>query len=143
MMCALMLFSAPSVVHAAPFVVFEKEKESETSLISAKFEVNRKLGRAWLKIEISDSGSNGEDSIVEVIRRRVDGLSYDLANDNVVYTSADRTVVCAEGKDFLFQKYLKTREECPISISSENRTFDDGFHVLNQVVSRIFFDARS
>ncbi len=140
---ALMLTAAPAVVHASPFVVLEKEQVSETSLINASFEVNRELGRAWVEIQISDSGSSGDDAIVGVIRKQIEGLSYDQAKNQVVYVNGARSVVCAVESGFLFQKSLKPTGDCAISISSENRIRDDGFELSSQVVSKVLFDPKA
>jgi len=142
MMFVLMLFAAPAV-HASPLVVLEREKASDTSLINAKFEVNRELGRAWVEIQITDSGLIGEDSVVEVIRKPVEGLSYDQSNNQVVFSHEGRSVVCANDKDLLFQHYLKATGECPIAVSFENRTFDDGFNQTSRVVSTVVFDPQA
>jgi len=141
---ALMLVAAPAVVHASPLLVLEKEKASDTFLINATFEVNRELGRAWLEIsEISDRGSIEVGPGVEVIRKSVEGLSYDQGSNQVVYTHEGRSVVCANDEAFLFQRYLKETGDCPISISFENRTFDDGFNQTSRVVSKIVFDPQA
>jgi len=142
MMFVLTLFAAP-VVHASPLVVLENEKASNTSVISAKFEVNRELGRAWVEIQITDSGLIGEDSLVGLIRQSVEGLSYDQGSNQVVYTHEGRSVVCANDKDLLFQHYLKDTGECPIAISFENRTSDDGFNQTSRVVSKVVFDPQA
>src|SRR5215472_17086708 len=142
MMFVLMLFAAPAV-HASPLVVLEREKASDTSLINAKFEVNRELGRAWVEIQITDSGLIGEDSVVEVIRKPVEGLSYDQSNNQVVFSHEDRSVVCANDKDLLFQHYLKATGECPIAVSFETRTFHDGFNQTSRVVSTVVFDPQA
>jgi len=143
MMFALMLVATPVVVHASPLLVLEKEKASDTSLVSAKFDVNRELGRAWLEIAISDSGVVGDYSLAEVILKPVEGLSYDQVSNRVVYTREGRSVVCANDEAFLFQRYLKETGECPISISFENRTLDDGFNQTSRVVSKVVLDPQA
>jgi hypothetical protein len=139
----LMLAAVPAVVHASPLLVLEKQQESDSSSINAKFEVNRELGRAWVEIQISYPGQSGDDSIVEVIRKPVEGLSFDNATNRVVYTRGDRSVVCANEKALLFHKDYAPTAECPIVISFENRMLDDGFNVSNQVVSKVVFDPKA
>src|SRR5262249_51035667 len=143
MVFVLMLFAAPVGAHASPLLVLEQEKASETSLISAKFEVNRELGRAWLEIQITDSGLIGEDLLVEVIRKPVEGLSYDQSTSQVVYSREGHSVVCANEKESLFHKYYAPTAECSIAISFEDRTFDDGFNQASRVVSKVVFDPQA
>jgi hypothetical protein len=139
----LMLAAVPAGVHASPLLVLEKQQESDSSSINAKFAVNRELGRAWVEIQISYPGQSGDDSIVEVIRKPVEGLSFDNATNRVVYTRGERSVVCANEKAFLFHKDYAPTVECPIVISFENRMLDDGFNVSNQVVSKVVFDPKA
>ncbi len=139
----LMLAAVPAVVHASPLLVLEKQQESDSSSINAMFEVNRELGRAWVEIQISYPGQSGDDSIVEVIRKPVEGLSFDNATNSVVYSRGERSVVCANEKASLFHKYYAPTAECPIVISFENRMLDDGFNVSNQVVSKVVFDPKA
>ncbi len=141
--CAVVLSVVPASVHAAPALIVETGKRSETAQISAKIEANRDLGRAWLQIEISDSGPNGEQSLVEVIRRSIDGLSFDQTGNRVVYTQGERVVVCAEGRSVLFHHYLKETGDCPISIRSESRNVDDGSQVFSHTISKVVFDPQA
>ncbi len=101
------------------------------------------LGRAWVEIQISDPGYSEAASIVEVIRKPVEGLSFDKATNSVVYTRGDRSVVCANEKAFLFNKSYAPTAECPIVISFENRMLDDGFNVSNEVVWNVVFDPKA
>ena len=139
----LMLAAVPGIVHASPLLVLEKQKESATSSIDANFEVNRELGRAWIEIQISDSGYSDNAPIVQVVRKSVEGLSYDQVTKRIVYTHGDRPVVCADEKAFLFSKSYAPTAECPIVISFENRMLDDGFNVSNEVVWKVVFDPKA
>ena len=140
----LMLAAVPAVVHASPLLVLEKQQESETSTINAKFEVNRELGRAWVEIQIIDSGYSEAASIVEVIQKPVEGLSFDNATKSIVYTRGDHSVVCANERAFLSSRSYAPTAECPIVISSDNRMLDDGFNVSNEVVVwKVVFDPKA
>lgn len=139
---SLMSLVVPALAQASPLVVLERERDSETSSITANFEVNRELGRAWVEILIRDSGYSGSDALVGVIRKPIEGLSYDQATNQVVYVNGGRSVICAVDSGF-FQKVLRPTGDCPIVISSENRTRDDGFWVSMEVVSKVVFDPRA
>jgi hypothetical protein len=139
----LMLAAVPGIVHASPLLVLEKQQGSETSSIDAKFEVNRELGRAWIEIQIIDSGISEAASIVELIRKPVEGLTFDNTTKTVVYTRGEHSVVCANEKALLFSKSYAPTAECPIVISFENQMLDDGFNVSNEVVWKVVFDPKA
>jgi hypothetical protein len=112
------------VARAAPIVVYDKPVD-EFQRVGAAFDADAKLGRVWIAIEKVDS--EFETTRDDSVKARVDGLSYDQASDAVVYQAAgEAPIVCAKKDTELTEKRYNPTGNCPLKISYENRTIDDG-----------------
>ncbi len=130
------VFAAPSM---AATIIFEQPLQSE-DLTAAHFDVNRQLGRAWVDVELTPT-IIAEAPESQVIPRGLDGLYYDQTRKQVIYRNGSGQVVCAEDWHFLGSTSLKDTGQCRLSLSSEKRTFDDGFQGREETVGRVVFDA--
>src|SRR5262245_25218900 len=133
----------PLAAKAAPIVVFEKAKQSETASIVAEFDVNRELGRAWIRVQIFDAGTSEAPSLPEVTFAPISGLYFDTATNRILYDDGSHAVVCADEKSLLFLKYLKPTGNCAVRIYSQSQTIDDGFELSTQTVERVVFEPRA
>jgi hypothetical protein len=135
--CLLAVFSGAGIAGAAPIVVLDAPiEESET--VTAKFDYDSQLGRAW--IDIDEVDNQYEETPVATVQRKVDGLSYDSENNQVLYRKGDRSIVCAEEKSFLGIGSLSNTGNCPLRVSVEERTVDDGFRPEKQSFVKVTFD---
>ena len=108
---------------AAPIVVYNKPID-EFQTVKASFDVDAKLGRAWITIEQFDTEFQ---PMRESVQEKVDGLSYDAASRAVLYQApGEASVVCAKEISELGQKRYNPTANCPLQVSYEKRTVDDG-----------------
>lgn len=118
---------------AAQIVVFEAPVD-EFQTVNAKFDVDSKLGRAWVDVENVDSEFQTSRTVVN---RKVDGLSYDSEAKEVLYRLGDGAIVCAEANSFLGMTTLRPTGNCPLTVSYEERTVDDGFRPSTQNFAKV------
>ncbi len=138
MPCLLAVISVPGLARATPIVVMEAPVSAAYS-VAATFEVDSKLGRAWIDIELTDS--RFEASISDgTVMKKVEGLYYDSGLKQVLYRQGDHPIVCAQGTTFLGTIVMKTTGKCPLLVSSEERTVDDGFHLRKQNFVKVTLD---
>jgi len=130
------------VAYADQVNVYEAPLNSDQQ-ISADFAVNRKLGRAWVDVEVRSSVTGSEALFLLPIERQVDGLYYDSARKQVLYRTATGPIVCAEDATALGRTYLKSTGNCPLISSTEQRGVDDGFDVHQQTVAKVVLDAQT
>jgi hypothetical protein len=123
--------------------VFERALHQDEQL-SAHFDVNRELGRAWIDVDLTPESEGEVAQVSEVFNESVNGLYYDAASRQVIYRNGMARAVCAEDASFLWMKSLKETGQCQLRVSSETRKVDDGFHVreesLGKVVLQVSFD---
>jgi len=115
----------------------DEEPIGSATDVKAEFEVNRELGRAWIRIEFAESRNTEGPSPVKAVRKAVEGLSYDPNTKSVVRRTGAGTIVCAEDVQFLWLKSLKTTGNCPIRVFKEERIADDGFETSEQTIVRV------
>ena len=135
--CLLAVISGAGVASAAPIVVLDAPID-EAESVSAKFDYDSKLGRAW--IDIDEVDNRYEETPVATVMKKVDGLSYDSETNQVLYRTGDRSIVCAEEKSFLGIGALYNTGDCQLKVSVEERTVDDGFHPEKQSFVKVTLD---
>jgi len=106
--------------------------------ITSQFEVNRELGRAWIRIDVWDDTSNELPTIVKTERKAVEGLSYDPSTKRVIHRTGADTIVCAEDSKFLWMERLIPTGNCSIRVSTEERIADDGFETSKHSIARVW-----
>ena len=123
------------VSRAAPIVVYDQPVD-EFQRVNAAFGAEPKLGRAWIVIERVDS--EFETTRDDSVRARVDGLSYDQPADALVYQApGEAPIVCAKGTSELTERRYNPTGDCPLKISYENRTVDDGITPRETTVAKV------
>ncbi len=141
--CALVVTSFVGVADAAQIIAFEAPLDDWNQGVSANFAANRPLGRAWIDVRLEPTSPLGEElSAPEVIPTKVEGLYYDAARKQVLYRTADETVVCAEDATFLWSTYLKNTGQCQLVARTEQRKMDDGFNIHERTVAKVVFEAQ-
>jgi hypothetical protein len=128
------------VANAEQVVVYEAPVEESNQQISAEFEVNRKLGRAWVDVGVQGGMTGSEALFVPPIEKQVEGLYYDSARKQVLYRTATGPIVCAED---VGGTHLKNTGNCRLIQSTEQRSVDDGFDVREEAVAKVVLDAQS
>ena len=129
----------PAAAGAVSETVFEKPLNHET--LTAHFDVDRQLGRAWIDVMIEPSDYPSREPIV--VRRKIDGLSYDSTSKAVIYQNGKQKVVCAKDSSFLGMTSLNVTGQCILRTSSETRRVDDGFTPKDESVGKVVFEARN
>lgn len=124
---------------AASETVFERPLNHET--LTAHFDVDRELGRAWIDVMIEPSDYPSREPIV--VRRKLEGLSYDSTRKAVVYQNGKQKIVCATDSSFLGMTSLNTTGQCILRTSSKTATVDDGFRPKNESVGTVVFEAKN
>jgi len=117
---------APVVVYDAPLDEFQS--------VNAKFDIDPELGRAWIDVESVDSEFQTTRSTVS---RKVDGLSYDPESKQVIYQAAGSQIVCGEATSLLGMTRVRATDNCPLVVSYENRTIDDGTRPSAQMFAKV------
>ncbi len=138
---ALCLPAAQAAKGPISKTIFERELQDEE--LSAHFDVNRDLGRAWVDVALTPSDQGDEAVDPTVFNEAVDGLYYDRASKQVIYQKGKTRVVCAEDSSFLWSTSLKETGQCRLRVSSEEQKLDDGFHVRNETVGKVVFEVPS
>jgi len=133
LLCFVAVISVSGVARAAEIVVFEAPVD-ESQAVNAKFDVDSELGRAWVDVENVDSEFQTSRTVVN---RKVDGLSYDSEAKEVLYNVGDGAVVCAEARNFLGMTTLRSTGNCPLKVSYEKRTVDDGFRPSTETFAKV------
>lgn len=137
----LALIFGSGLARATPIVVMEAPVNGDER-VAATFDVDKKLGRAWIDIELTDS--RFETSIpIGTVLKKVDGLYYDSGLKQVLYRQGDHPIVCAQETSFLGIAAMKTTGNCPLLVSSEERTVDDGFHLRKQTFVKVTLDPQA
>jgi hypothetical protein len=116
-----------------PVIVYEAPVD-EFQTVNAKFDADSDLGRAWVDVEKFDTEFFPSRNTVN---RKVDGLSYDEATKDVVYQLGAKAVVCAQTSNFLGMTTLRPTGNCPLVVSYEERSVDDGFRPSTQKFAKI------
>ncbi|SRR6266849_169780 len=135
--------SLVGVANAEQVIVFEAPFDDSIQQISADFAVNRKLGRAWVDVEVESRMTGSEPQFIPPLQRQVDGLYYDSARKQVLYRTASGPIVCAEDAAGVGETHLKTTGNCRLISSTEQRQVDDGFNVEERTVTKVVFDAET
>jgi len=124
---------ARSADPGAPVTVYESPI-SESQSVNAKFDVDPELGRAWIDVEKVDSEYFTTRSTQ---KQRVDGLSYDPESKEVIYRSGTNAVVCGEATSFLGITRVRTTDNCPLVVSYEKQSIDDGTRPSEQTFAKV------
>ncbi len=130
---------APGAAGAVSETVFERPLNHET--LTAHFDVDRELGRAWIDVMIEPSDYPSREPLV--VRRKLNGLSYDSTRKAVIYQNGKQNIVCAKDSSFLGMTSLNVTGQCILRTSSETRRVDDGFTPKDEPVGKVVFEARN
>ncbi len=131
------------VANAEEVIVYEAPLDEANQQVSADFAVNRKLGRAWVDVEVQGGVTGSEALFLPPMEKHVDGLYYDSARKQVLYRTATGPIVCAEDASGFGQTHLKSTGNCRLIPSTEQRSVDDGFDVREEAVAKVVLDAQS
>src|SRR5260370_27627223 len=107
---------APGAAGAVSVTVFEKPLNLDETL-TAHFDADRELGRAWIDVMIEPSDYAEREPIV--VRRTVDGISYDSTRKAVIYQNGKQKIVAAMNFPFLGLSSLTLTDQCILLSSTE------------------------
>jgi hypothetical protein len=119
--------------------IFEKPIQYDDD-ISAHFNVNRDLGRAWVEVQLTPPIEGDGVPEPEVIKEAVNGLYYDRDTKQVIYQKGPTRTVCAEDSTFLWTTGLKETGQCPLRASSQTRKVDDGFDLEDTLIGKVVLE---
>lgn len=115
------------LLHAQSFevqVVKDLLVDGDEEFDSVEFVINRELGRA--AVEITFAQDYGDDYWYRTERVLIEGLSYDLKAEQVVYNG----IVCAQRKTTLkIFSYLDETGNCLFEIDEYQILADDGWNI--------------
>ncbi len=127
LMIAILVLS--SVTAFAKKIEIERTNANVYSGMSAKFDINPEMGRAW--VEFTGSFSDSE-SLPDTYRLKLEGLSFDKETAQIVYTDGDKTVVCADvrvGGSIFKPTRIHPTTSCRFTHVVETKMVDNGYEV--------------
>ena len=109
--------------NAATVRLFEKSVPKEISVTGTHYEVDEKLGRARLIVELLDESFEGRlfEETVEV-----PGLSFDRKSGEVRYRTRESEATCAVRKKVLWATTYEPTPACRVGVRNEARLKDEG-----------------
>ena len=122
--------------------IFERPIEYDDS-ISAQFNVDRDLGRAWVEVVLTPAVYGDEAPEPNIVKEAVHGLYYDRDTKQVIYQRGQTRTICAEDSTFLWSTSLKETGACPLRAISQNRKVDDGFNLENVLIGKVVLEVPS
>lgn len=133
-----------SVAHAAEVKVMEVPDSFWNSSASAKFEVNKELGRAWVTLVTTENHGGGrrhQDRYVRETKQLVPGLSYDSSSRTIVYDTQGAIHECAtvttRGRS-IFRHDRITSTGCTLKVKKAKKAYDDGYRISKRDVLQVF-----
>lgn len=116
-----------SAAQASETVVMEFERPVfEYISTTAKFDINRDMGRAWVKaLSVSGNTRPGERYETET-RGKVEGLSFDNATNSIVWNGTVCATVQVRGRGpFRYNKITNTG--CKLTVKEIIKSVDNGY----------------
>jgi hypothetical protein len=108
---------------AATIVVLDRSFPPEVKVTGTIFDVDEKLGRARLDVQLYDDTFEPTISSESVA---VPGLTFDRESHEVRYASGSSVVTCAQRKRVLWATTYPATGACRITVKSEPRTTEAG-----------------
>lgn len=109
-------------------IELEKVMANYYNSLSGVFAINSELGRAWVEVigHYSDP-----DSLDDVTRVKVEGLSYNQATKQIIFTENGSEVVCANIKitRVFKDEVIKPTGACRFEARTIKVKVDDGFEI--------------
>lgn len=109
--------------------IFTAPISAQEASKSKRFAINAELGRAWVEIDVLHDTSE----ITERYRVQVPGLTYSKDAAQIVYSSGDRSVVCAHVRSngpWIFKhQRIEPTGNCELTRRYVSVPIDDGFAV--------------
>jgi hypothetical protein len=145
--CLAMVLSLTSVASEVTVLELAKQvRANDHDMVKTKFNVNEKLGRAWVEvslIEISDE----EYDLADQLRLKVNGLTYDMNTQEIVYNNNGKNVVCAQMQTSRSWLGIKTSKlvntgSCVIGYKNSEESYDDGFYITQRKIMTITLEIK-
>lgn len=108
---------------AAKIIVLDRSLPPEVKVTGTSFDVDEKLGRARIAVDLYDRSFEGNFFSESVA---VPGLTFDRQRREVRYESGGSVVTCALSRNFLWGKTYPETGACRITVRSEPRVADTG-----------------
>lgn len=109
-------FASSVPASAATSIVLDRSLPREVKVTGTTFDVDEKLGRVRLDVDLYDESFEGNRSWEPVV---VPGLTFDRESREVRYESAGSVVTCAVRKKFLWATTYAATDACRINVRSE------------------------
>ena len=108
---------------AATTIVLDRSLPAEVKVTGTHFDVDEKLGRVRLAVDLYDESFEGNSFSESVV---VPGLTFDRQRREVRYESGGPAVTCAQPRKLLWATTYKETDACRIIVRSEPRIADTG-----------------
>ncbi len=108
---------------AATTIVLDRTLPPEVKVTGTNFDVDEKLGRVRLAVDLYDESFEG-NSFSESVA--LAGLTFDRESREVRYESGSAVVTCAVAKKFLWATTYEGTDACRITVRKEPRVADTG-----------------
>ena len=141
----LAALNLPAATAAGPVMtktIFEKPIQYDED-ISAYFNADRDLGRAWIEVALTPQVEGDEPPESQIVKEAVKGLYYDRDTKQVIYQRGRTRAICAQDSTFLWSTALKETGACPLRASSQTRKVDDGFDLENVLIGKVVLEVPS
>lgn len=125
----VVLLTVSTAIFAGQKIKIATFSSSDFESIKLNFEVNKDLGRAWVKATFSN---HDPESLPYSSNINVSGLSYSKELNSILFTSEGVTSVCSKinnrGRG-IFKIEIFEEVNCSLKIESTERVYDDGFNI--------------
>jgi hypothetical protein len=113
---------------------------SRWSYDGVSYRINEELGRAWLEVNLSDSGS--ENTSYRTERVKLEGLRYDAGSQQIVLEQNGELVVCADVRELprrVFNRVgIYPTGRCTFSSRRVRLPYDNGFEIRTRRHLQVF-----
>lgn len=119
--CLSLSFMANGAVDKSAIKVYSSKV---TNGLDAKFEINEKLGRAWVTVVVDEDPGDREVDTYK-IKVKVDGLDFDREKGLITFNDGTKTTVCAHVKE----GEVKETGKCKFENKVQKMKADNGFRI--------------
>lgn len=134
------VLSLLSTAFASEIPVVEMS-ERDLRNVSAVFEVNKDLGRAWVTVKITEPRRRDEPRRQETHRTLVEGLAFDAARGVITLDHEGQLIECATAVErgrFIFRHTKITNTNCSFRSQIVTKEYDTGFEIIKKKRLQVF-----
>lgn len=138
---ALIAFVISTVAAAESTLIFETKNYANYD-VTTEFQVNEKLGRAWVNVELAEYW--GDSTTYDDNRVKIEGLSFDVATKTIVLEKDGEQIVCGSmyNRRWVIDggRSIRNSGKCTFSVKKIKKQFDNGFEVYYVPMIQVFLN---